>query len=68
MPEPDLSSEFMVRSVTETGQNVKTKPDHHKRAALGLSEYSPAGPKPPVCVPVAGKRQIGPAAMDHPFA
>jgi len=65
MPEPVLSSEFMVLSVAETEKYVKTK---KKPAALGRSGDTPSVPKPLVCVPVDGKRQTGPAAMDYPFA
>jgi hypothetical protein len=49
--------------VAETDKNVKTK----KTAAFGRTGYSPTGPKPLVYVPVVGKRQTGPAAMDYPF-
>jgi hypothetical protein len=68
MPKPVWSSDVMEQTVTKAGKNVKAKIDHHKPAALGRKGYPPTVPKPLVCVPVAGKRQTGPAAMDYPFA
>jgi hypothetical protein len=55
----------MGSSIAEAGINVNTTT---KPAAFGRTEYSPTVPKPLVGVPVAGKRQTGPAAMDYPFA
>jgi hypothetical protein len=43
-------------SMAESGRNVNTTT---KPAAFGRTEYSPAAQKPPVRVPLAGKRQSG---------
>jgi hypothetical protein len=52
----------MGSSIAEAGINVNTTT---KPAAFGRTEYSPTVPKPLVGVPVAGKRQTGPAAMNQ---
>jgi len=54
--------------MAETEKIVNSTKKASKPAALGRKGYPPTVPKPLVCVPVAGKRQTGPAAMDYPFA
>ena len=51
--------------MAEAGIKVNTTP---KTSGFGSDGYALAAPKPLVRVPVAGKRQTGPAAMDYPFA
>ena len=58
----------MGESMAETEKIVNSTKKASKPAALGRKGYPPTVPKPLVCVPVAGKRQTGPAAMDHLFA
>jgi hypothetical protein len=48
--------------VTEKGKIVNSTKIASNPAVLGRMGYYPAAPKPLVCVPVAEKRHIGPAA------
>jgi hypothetical protein len=54
--------------MAETEKIVNSTKKASKPAALGQKGYPPTGPNPLAGVPVDGKRQTGPAAMDYPFA
>jgi hypothetical protein len=56
MPKPDWCIDSIGESMAEAGIKVNTTT---KPAFFGRTEYSPAAQKPPVRVPLAGKRQTG---------
>jgi hypothetical protein len=63
MPEPFWRNDVKGGSMAEAGIKVNTT----TTSVFVVEGYTPIAPKPLVCVPMAGKRQTGPAAMNYPF-